>query len=80
MSNDYSFNNFKNKNIRDNSIVDSKNIIVKIVLISIISTVIFFIICFIFSSPGKTSTAEECRAMCDGSFSLSNGKCVCSTY
>lgn len=76
---EYSFNNYKNKNIRDTSISNSKNIIIKIFAIILISTIIFFVICFFMDSPSEeVSTPEECRAICNGSFSLSNGKCVCS--
>lgn len=77
-NNEYSFNNYKNKNIRNVPNIKGKNIILKLVVVSIIFTIVFFIICFIMESPTETSTVEECRTVCNGSFSLSNGKCVCS--
>lgn len=80
MNNNYSFNNYKHKNMRDTSLADNKIGFAKIFVIMIICSIVFFIVCSVLESTGESSTPEDCNVICNGSFSISNGKCVCSNY
>lgn len=77
-SDGFSYNKYDNKNIRDYTILNKKRSYLKMFLISVISTVVFFLLCFLLQSKPEETTFENCRETCNGSFSFSNGICKCS--
>ena len=82
-NNDFSFNKYDNKvmvNSVKGTVNSGKNFIKIIVIISFISTLLFFVVTFLFSDDNSAgnSTPEDCKKICNGSFSISNGNCVCS--
>ena len=84
--NGFSYNKYDNnaqiKEARETA-KDIKKTYIYFFVIGIVFTFIFLIFCFlgsIFDNDSVSTSSDECRNICNGSFSISNGKCVCSDY